>query len=413
MRKLIVIFSLLAFAACKQTAEINPIGNGQFYRYYGNGVLRDAIPTIPEGRTLCLASDNSIIGVGTVATRSFGDSIISQAYLFKLDDKGLLTKDILIGTNYITRAVDITTAADGSHYLLLNIVYSQQKADSIMQVIKISDGLNISWTKTFSSDSVIQTQNQGRAISVDDGGNLILLGNYYPGGAGISKMFTARMNPDNGNVIWKDSLGVNNRSNPVGKTISVYMSSNQRYAWCGNDLNKAFLKPKLIVTDEDGNIWQNNGIESSDENTSDNESGSELIRTDNGTFLIVGTLSESDKSTTQMRLLRVSGQGQLLWSQTFGGDLNETGISVCEAPDKGFLILGTTDSYGNGNSDIFLVKTDNAGDMLWQKTYGGPENDVASKIISVDGGYAIIGTASVAGTRLITVIKTDLEGNTL
>jgi hypothetical protein len=222
-------------------------------------------------------------------------------------------------------------------------------------------------------------------------------------------MFTARLNPDNGNVIWKDSLGVNNRNNPVGKSISVYMNNNQRYAWCGNDLNKAIFKPKLIITDEDGNIWNNDGIDA-DADTA--EIGSDLIRTDNGTFLIAGTMLYND-GTSDMRLLRISGNGQLLWATYFGGKGNETGASICEAPDKGFLILGTTDSYGNGGSDIYLVKTDNAGDMLWEKTYGGPENDIASKIISVDGGYAIIGTASVAGTRLITIIKTDLEGNSL
>jgi len=51
--------------------------------------------------------------------------------------------------------------------------------------------------------------------------------------------------------------------------------------------------------------------------------------------------------------------------------------------------------------------------VIWEKTYGGAEDDVASKIINIDGGYAIIGTSEVAGTKLITVIRTDLEGNYL
>ena len=329
MKYSILFFSLLLIVACKETADFNPVSSGLYKKYFGNGELRDALSGVPEGRTMNLTTDNSLIGVGTVALRNINDSIISKAYLFKLDLNGLLTKDVLIGDAYINVAVDLAANGNGDHYLLLNTVGITSGEMVGMQIVKISDALETEWTNEYD----LQTKNQGRALSVDDEGNIIVLGNYFPdniisGGAGRSKMFTAKISPE-GDPMWVDSLGVNNESNPVGKTINVYTDGNQRYAWCGDDMNKSQVKPKLIVTDEDGNIWQNSGV---DADADSREEGSELLRTDNGTFLIVGTIEINNNM--QMRLVRLSNNGDLLWTQNYGGDQNETGVSVCEAEDK-------------------------------------------------------------------------------
>ncbi len=68
--------------------------------------------------------------------------------------------------------------------------------------------------------------------------------------------------------------------------------------------------------------------------------------------------------------------------------------------DGGFIVAATTSSFGAGGQDIYLIKTDENGDTLWTKTFGGTGNDRASKIVQTnDNGYAIFGTTNSFGNN--------------
>jgi len=102
------------------------------------------------------------------------------------------------------------------------------------------------------------------------------------------------------------------------------------------------------------------------------------------------------------------------WSKTYGGTNGDWGFSVVQSSDGGYAIAGVTSSYGAGGDDIYLVKTDSAGSMLWNKTYGGTNNDSGfSMIRTTDGGYAIVGyTSSIgAGSFDVCLSKVDSAGN--
>ncbi|UCE17257.1 MAG: DJ-1/PfpI family protein [Gemmatimonadota bacterium] len=103
-----------------------------------------------------------------------------------------------------------------------------------------------------------------------------------------------------------------------------------------------------------------------------------------------------------------------LWTKTFGGNSLEGGRSVCETGDGGFLVCGYTYSYGAGNCDLYLVKTDVEGNEEWSKTYGGSGWDYGySACQTSDGGIIAVGytTSYGAGARDVYVVKTDSEGN--
>jgi hypothetical protein len=102
------------------------------------------------------------------------------------------------------------------------------------------------------------------------------------------------------------------------------------------------------------------------------------------------------------------------WNKTYGGGRDEAVASLVSTNDGGYAIAGTTDSFGAGKDDFWLVKTDAFGNMLWNKTYGGPENDCASGLIQTeDGGYVIAGTtwSCGAGGSDVWLVKTDSLGN--
>ena len=103
----------------------------------------------------------------------------------------------------------------------------------------------------------------------------------------------------------------------------------------------------------------------------------------------------------------------VMWSKTYGGEGEEVAHSLVETSDGGFALAGYTNSYGAGFDDFWLVKTDANGNMEWSQTYGGVEPDEANSLIQTsDGGYAIAGyTMSFgAGDSDFWLIKTDNQG---
>ena len=98
------------------------------------------------------------------------------------------------------------------------------------------------------------------------------------------------------------------------------------------------------------------------------------------------------------------------WTQTYGGTDNDSVRSVVETVDGGYALAGHTESFGAGDYDAWLVKTDVAGNVLWNQTYGGTNTDSVNSLVETsDGGYAIAGdTYSFgAGNEDFWLVKTD------
>ena len=107
---------------------------------------------------------------------------------------------------------------------------------------------------------------------------------------------------------------------------------------------------------------------------------------------------------------------QPTFHKAYGGNAEDRGYSVQQTTDGGYIIAGFTKSFGSGNSDVYLVKTDSAGDTLWTKVYGGIDEDVANYVQQTgDGGYIVAGyTYSFgAGVQDIYVLRTNSTGDTL
>ena len=100
------------------------------------------------------------------------------------------------------------------------------------------------------------------------------------------------------------------------------------------------------------------------------------------------------------------------WNKTYGGAADEAAKQVIQTSDGGFALAGYTNSSGAGGLDMFLVKTDINGEMVWNATFGGPLDDVANSIVQTsDGGYLLAGYTHVLEDQQATwVVKTDSSG---
>ena len=141
--------------------------------------------------------------------------------------------------------------------------------------------------------------------------------------------------------------------------------------------------------------------------------GFSVIQTSDGGYAITGYTKSFWPYTYKVYLVKTDSMGNMQWNKTYGGIIMDFGYSVVQTTDGGYAIAGYTYSYGAGQSDVYLVKTNSTGDMQWNKTYGGTDREVGYSVVQTsDGGYAIAGyTEPGDGMSDVYLVKTDSSGN--
>ncbi|MCP4704907.1 MAG: T9SS type A sorting domain-containing protein [candidate division Zixibacteria bacterium] len=148
----------------------------------------------------------------------------------------------------------------------------------------------------------------------------------------------------------------------------------------------------------------------------DTEYGYDIKQTYDDGYILVGSTQSFGSGGSDIYMIRTDSEGNKLWDKTYGGVTKDEGYSVEITSDKGFIICGNTDSYGAGYSDLYLIKTDSLGDTLWTRTFGGSggESGVSVKQLS-DDSYIAIGSTGSFGTGYssLYVVKTTADGDSL
>ncbi len=117
---------------------------------------------------------------------------------------------------------------------------------------------------------------------------------------------------------------------------------------------------------------------------------------------------------TNPYLLKINEKGNKQWGGFFGGEDEDSANAIINTKD-GYLMVGETESYGNGDFDSYVVKLDKSGKKVWYSAYGGEDDDVANDVISTKDGYLIVGTTKSFDQTYkdIYVIKIDKKGKTI
>ncbi|MDP3056927.1 MAG: hypothetical protein Q8N37_00170 [bacterium] len=263
---------------------------------------------------------------------------------------------------------------------------------------------NEEWNKTYGgmSNDLVWSMQQ----TLDSG--YVLAGETTSFGAGSS----------DGWLIKTDSFGNEQWNKTFGGTISDYVYFVQQTSDSGYILAGATTSYRdrsgdgwLIKTDSFGNEQWNKtfgGI-------GDLEALSSVQQTSEGGYILVGTkLLYGTINEYNAWLIKTDASGNELWSKIFGGIYSDGAKSVQQTSEGGYIIAGSTKSYGAGNEDAWLIKTDANGNEQWNKTFGGIYYDAAKSVQqTLDGGYILAGynyPSGIIGYNAW-LVKTDVNGN--
>ncbi|MGD8489524.1 MAG: hypothetical protein PVI68_10950 [Anaerolineae bacterium] len=142
-----------------------------------------------------------------------------------------------------------------------------------------------------------------------------------------------------------------------------------------------------------------------------------IIRAGTDEYVLLGQIAASyERNETDLYLLKVDGQGNELWSRTFGGRGMDLGQMVRQTADGGYILVGDqADEHPTGSvyqSNLYLIKTDAEGDLVWSRTYGDEMLYLGWGVAQTpDGGYVLTGwEAKTIDDRDVILIKTDALG---
>jgi uncharacterized delta-60 repeat protein len=144
------------------------------------------------------------------------------------------------------------------------------------------------------------------------------------------------------------------------------------------------------------------------------ETSSYIQETSDGGALLVGTTDSFGAGSADFWIIKFSSDGDIEAQATLGGSEDDVAYSIQETSDGGCIVAGETYSFGAGDSDFWVVKLSSAGVIEWQKTYGGSSYDSARSVQETsDGGYIVAGNTESFGTGEsdILILKLDSNGD--
>jgi len=266
---------------------------------------------------------------------------------------------------------------------------------------------NIIFVKTFGGSK----NDEGYSVQQTSDGGYIITGSTSSFGEGEYDVYLIKTGSD-GNEEWNKTFGGSNWD--VGN--SVQQTSDGGYiitGWTWSFVNSS-SGVWLIKTDSQGKEEWNKIF-----GGSGNDRGSSVQQTTDGGYIITGYTYSFVNGGYDVWLIKTDSQGDEEWNKTFGGSKSDLGRSVKQTSDGGYIITGSTSSFGEGETNVWLIKTDSNGTEQWNQTFGGSEVEIGHSVKQTsDGGYIITGKSFVSEGKKgplydVLLIKTDSQGNTV
>ena len=136
-----------------------------------------------------------------------------------------------------------------------------------------------------------------------------------------------------------------------------------------------------------------------------------IVQTEEGGYVIAATTYSFGAGSADFLLIKLDQTGNIEWNMTYGGPQEDTASKIVQTNDEGYALIGKTHSFGTGNSSYWIVKVDSQGNMQWNQTYGQTTSEAKSVIQTSDKGYAVVGVQENDSNSSVWMVKTDEFGN--
>lgn len=331
--------------------------------------------------SLIQASDGGFALAGMTASSGAGSG---DFFLVKTDSAGNQQWSKTYGSISYEQAFCVIQTNDAGYALA---GYSYSNVGDVW-LVKTDTSVMQSWNKSYGGTlddvawSVIQT---------DDGG-YALAGMTSSFGAGGYDFWLIKTDA-NGNHLWNKAYGGMRDE----YAYSMIQTNDGGYILAGTttSFGAGYRDFWVVKTDVNGNqLWNFTCGRNEDDWINS------IVKTADGGYALAGVINSP--SNADYWLVKIDGSGKQLWNKSYGGIYMDVGWSLIQTSDNGFVFAGSTSSYGAGKNDSLLIRTDSLGNQLWNRTYGGTQDDYTWSIGNINDGSYIIGgdTASYGAGNL-------------
>ncbi|MBC8526794.1 MAG: hypothetical protein H8D22_08050, partial [Candidatus Cloacimonetes bacterium] len=252
------------------------------------------------------------------------------------------------------------------------------------RLIKTDNNGNEEWNKIFNGDGEWDASQSYCVQQTTDGG-YILTGWYDD--FGWWHLWLAKTD-SLGDVIW-----LNNYWEPYDCEwgYSVQQTSDSGFILAGRNHAQDYC---IIKTNNSGGVeWENHYC-----GTSYVDFPQSIKETNDNGYIVTGYYNDTDVNESILAC-KLDGNGNILWSEIYGGAESDKAYSIVNAHNGGYVMVGETESYsGNQHSDIWIIKIDENGNIVWDKTIGGSYWDYGRSIQKTSYGYILAGAKTFYGT---------------
>ncbi len=354
-------------------------------------------PQDDEGYSITVNQVGAIFIAGR--TMSFGQGNW-DLYVAKLKNNGILKWVNAYGLNNWDRPWAVRP--DGPRVVVVGNTNSvgAGNQDALFVRLRGTNGQFKGYPKTYGGASL----ERGYSIEPTNDGGFVIVGEAMSFGAGDKDVYVIKTT-DRGKPIWAFTYGIQG-SDEVGRSIQQTLDGGYIVAgWTNYYGNKKILVFKLNAAG--GLVWSKvyGGF------------GSEIargVREDpQGGYVVTGWTTSWDLSDAF--LMKVNSIGNVQWFYTYGGTQSDAATWVEPTQDGGYIISGQTVSFATGGTyhDAMLIKTTNAGNVMWAKTYGSSGDDNFQAVVPTSNGYAAVGKTnsfSLNGDYDVYVVNTNNAG---
>lgn len=270
-------------------------------------------------------------------------------------------------------------------YILAGWTRSFGSGGKDVYLLKIDVNGDIVWTRTYGGVN----DDEGRYVQETSDSGYIIAGSTESFGAGASDMYIIKTYA-NGDTIWTTTCGM--LYSEYG--YSVQQTSDSGYIVTGriSSFSVGGFDVFLVKLDEDGNTLWAKFIGDIGWDV-----GYSIEGTSDGGYIIAGCTMLYGEGW-DIYLIKTYADGDTLWTRTYGGANWDVGYSVQETSDGGYIVAGLTESFGAGSFDIYLLKVDSLGNTLWTRTHGDVGWDEGYSVQQIsDGGYILVGATESLG----------------